>query len=152
MSDNSEMTTAGTLPTPTNPAAAMCAFWGPCWEGMNRQTLAWMDVLRTVGDPRAIQARWLETVGTGLETFMRSQAFQEVMKRHLKAITDAKALQDQVAQALADVFGFPRVDDISGLFERINSVERTILGNLKGIEARLGAVESRLGDRAGEGS
>jgi len=152
MSGNTEMTTAGNLPSPLDPAAVMSAFWAPCWDGVNQQTLAWMDALRTVGDPRAIQTRWLEAVGTGLEAFTRSPVFLEVMKRHLKAITDLKALQDQTAQTLAAVFGFPRVDDISGLFERFHSVERAIQGELKGIEARLGAVEARLGDRAGEGS
>lgn len=84
---------------------------------------------------------------------MRSPAFLELMKRHLKAMTELKRLQDQVVHGIARQLGLPVSDDITGLFGRMYSAERTIRDRLRAIEDRLKAVEARLGetpDLAGE--
>jgi hypothetical protein len=39
----------------------------------------------------------------------------------------------------------PLADDITGLFERVHSVEQAIITRLKTIESRLKAVETKLG-------
>jgi hypothetical protein len=59
-------------------------------------------------------------------------------------MTDMKALQDQVVQDIAHQVGIPLASDIFGLFERLYSVERSILSRLKAIEERLGTIEAKL--------
>jgi hypothetical protein len=66
------------------------------------------------------------------------------MQRNLKAMTDLKALQDQMVQDAARHVGAPLASDIYGLFERLHSVEQTILERLHGVEQRLAAIETRL--------
>ena len=63
---------------------------------------------------------------------MRSPAFLEAMQRNLKAMTDLKSMQDQVVQDMARHVGVPLASDIHGLFERLHSVEQTILRPAQG--------------------
>ena len=84
-------------------------------------------------------------LGRSLDAYMRSPAFLEAMQRNLKVMTDVKSLQDQVVQDVARHIGIPLASDIYGLFERLHSVEQTILKQLKAIDGRLTAIESKLG-------
>jgi hypothetical protein len=65
-------------------------------------------------------------------------------------MTDLKAFQDQVVQDIAHQIGMPLASDIYGLFERLYSVERTVLARLKSIESKLDAIESKLGVEQGQ--
>jgi hypothetical protein len=77
---------------------------------------------------------------------MRTPVFMEAMKQNLKMVTDVKRVQDQAIQETARQFGQPLAADITGLFERLNSTERTIVTRLKAIEDRLKAVETKLSE------
>jgi hypothetical protein len=59
-------------------------------------------------------------------------------------MTDMKVMQDRYVQDAARQVGMPLADDITGLFERLNSAEQGILGRLKAIESKLKAIESKL--------
>lgn len=125
---------------------AVAMFWAQCLEQSDRQVQIMLGVWQAVGDPQQMQRRWLDAVAQCLESFMRSPEFLEIMKRHLKVMTKLKELQNQLLQGTARQFGVPLADDISGLFERLNSTERTIVKRLQAIEHRLGDVEAKFGN------
>ena len=67
----------------------------------------------------------------------------EAMRQQLKAITDLKRMQDNIVHDAARQLGLPMADDITGLFERLDSTERKILSRLQAIEERLEAIEAQ---------
>jgi hypothetical protein len=96
-----------------------------------------------------MQRQWLDAVARSIEDFMRTPVFQEAMKRNLKMVTDLKRLQDQVLQGTARNLGQPLATDITGLFDRLQSTEQTIINRLQAIEDRLKAVEAKLNSSSG---
>lgn len=130
-------------PTAADPVAAMAAFWSQWLEQSSRGTQALWESMQSACDPQQAQGAWLDAVARSLEDFMRSPAFLETMKRNLKALTDMRAMQDQIVQGVAGPAGVPSVGDISGLFERLKGTEQAILDRLRAIEARLEAIEAR---------
>jgi hypothetical protein len=74
---------------------------------------------------------------------MRTPAFLEAMQQNLKMMADLKTTQDRFLQDSARQLGLPLAADVTGLFERINSVEQTILGRLKAIEAKLKTLDAK---------
>src|SRR5512135_3385290 len=139
MPDNGENKTVA------NPAAAAAAFWTQWLEQSNRGTQALLEAMQATGDPKQLHQRWLDAVSQSLENFMRTPAFLEAMKQNLKVITDLKGFQNQVVQGAVHQLGMPLADDITGLFERLNSVEQKILTRLGAVDSRLKAVEAKLG-------
>jgi hypothetical protein len=125
-------------------ALPFAAFWSNYLEQADAQGKAMLEYFQAMGDPQQMQKRWLDTLSRTLDSYMRSPAFLEAMQRNLKAMTDLKALQDQMVQDAARHVGVPLASDIYGLFERLHSVEQTILAQLKAIEWRLKAIETRL--------
>ena len=67
------------------------------------------------------------------------------MQHNLKVMTDMKMMQDHFIKDAADQVGLPLASDINGLFERINSIEQTIITRLKNIDAKLKAIEAKVG-------
>jgi hypothetical protein len=122
----------------------MATFWTTCLEQADAQSKAMLEYFQALGNPQQFQRQWLQMLSQSLDNFMRSPAFLEAMQRNFKAMTDLKALQDQMIEDAARQIGAPLASDIYGLFERLHSVEQTILSRLKAIEGRLAAIESRL--------
>jgi len=135
-----------------DPASSLAAFWTQCFNQSDHQARALLEAMQAAGDPQQMQRRWLDALGQSLDSFMRSPAFLDAMKQNLKTMTDVKGLQDQLVQGAARQVGVPLADDITGLFERLNSVERAILQHLKKIDSRLEAVEAKLPDAPGRQS
>jgi hypothetical protein len=146
-------------PTPdaaADPAAAVAAFWTQWLEQSSRGTQALLEMMQSAGDPQQVlgamqsavdpqkvQRHWLDAVARSIDDFMRSPAFLEIMKQNLKSVTDLKGLQNQVAQGTASQLGVAQASDITGLFERLQSTEQTILNRLRAIEDRLKAIEAK---------
>jgi hypothetical protein len=128
----------------TNSVLPFAAFWSNYLEQADAQSKAMLEYFQAMGDPQQLQRRWLETLSRSLDGYMRSPAFLEALQRNLKAMTDLKAFQDQMVQDAARHVGVPLAGDIYGLFERLHSVEQTILARLKAIEWRLKAIETKL--------
>jgi hypothetical protein len=143
MSTNSPSQKAGDAAT--DPAAALFSFWTQWMEQSARGTQAVLEAMQAAGDPQQIQRHWLDAVARSIDDFMRTPVFMEAMRQNLKMATDMKRLQDQAIQDAARQFGQPLAADITGLFERLNSTERTIVARLRAIEDRLKALESKLG-------
>jgi predicted component of type VI protein secretion system len=123
---------------------AIAAFWTQWLEQSARGTQALLEAMQTTTDPKAIQKLTLDTLSDTVESFMRTPAFMEIMKRNMKAMTDYKMMQDQVIRGTARQLGLPLGDDIFGLFERLHSTEQTILSRLEAIENRLSAIEAQV--------
>jgi hypothetical protein len=130
--------------TPADPNFPFAGLWTGYLEQADAQGKAMLECLQDFGDPQQMQRRWLEAMSKGLDSYMRSPAFLETLQRNLKTMTDIKAFQDQVVQDFARQVGVPLASDIVGLFERIHSVEHTIVARLKAIDGRLAAIEKKL--------
>jgi hypothetical protein len=59
-------------------------------------------------------------------------------------MVDLKLAQDQLTQSVAQQAGLPLAADVTGVFERVNSAEQTILTRLAQLDERLKAIERRL--------
>jgi hypothetical protein len=128
----------------TDPAAALFSFWTQWMEQSARGTQAVLEAMQTAGDPQQIQRHWIDAVARSIDDFMRTPVFMEAMRQNLKMATDLKRMQDQAVQDTARHFGQPLAADIAGLFERLNSTERTIVARLQAIEDRLKALETKV--------
>ena len=127
-----------------DPTTALFSFWTQWLEQSTRGTQAMLEAMQTASDPQQAQRHWVDAVSRSIEDFMRTPVFMDVMKRNLKMMTDLKGLQDQAVQGVARHLGQPLAADITGLFERLNSTEQTIVTRLRAIEERLKAVEAKL--------
>jgi hypothetical protein len=130
--------------TSADSAFPFATFWSSYLEQADVQSKAMLECLQELGDPKQFQRRWLDAMSRSFDSYMRTPAFLEAMQRHMKLMTDMKAAQDMVFQDVARHAGIPLASDIFGLFERLHSVEQTILNRLKAIEERLGAIETQL--------
>jgi len=127
-----------------DPGTALFSFWTQWLEQSTRGTQAMLEAMQAASDPQQAQRHWVDAVSHSIEDFMRTPVFMEAMKRNLKMTTDLKRLQDQTLQGAARHLGQPMAADITGLFERLNSTEQTIVARLRAIEERLKAVEGKL--------
>jgi hypothetical protein len=134
----------------------VAAFWTQWLEQSSRGPQALLEMMKSGGDPqqvvgamqsavdpKQVHQNWLDAVARSIDDFMRSPAFLEIMKQNLKSVTDVKGLQNQVVQGTARELGMPLAGDITGLFERLQSTEQTILNRLRAIEDRLEAIEAK---------
>src|SRR5512135_211840 len=144
MSDNGENKTVA------DAATAAAAFWTQWLEQSSRSTQTLLEAMQATGDPKKVHQHWLDAVAQSLENFMRTPAFLEAMKQNLKVVTDLKGLQNQIVQGTARELGMPLADDITGLFERLNSVEQKILTRLGALDSQLSTVEAKLGNAPDE--
>jgi len=127
-----------------DPAREFLEFWRNYFEQTAIQTRVLLETMQGGKPQEQLHSQWLGTLSESLDGFMRTPAFLEVLKQSLKRMTDLKMTQDQMAQSVAQQAGLPLAADITGLFERVNSAEQTILKRLEGLDERLRAVESAL--------
>jgi hypothetical protein len=125
-----------------DPSFPFAGLWTGYIEQADAQSKAMLECFQNLGDPQKMQRQFLDTLTKNLDSYMRSPAFLETLQRNLRTMTDMKAFQDQVVQDIARHIGIPLASDIYGLFERLYSVEHTILARLKAIEARLASIEN----------
>ncbi len=96
------------------------------------------------------QRRWTEAVSKSMDAYMRTPAFLEAMKNNTNAAVKMKMQADDLAKEMARNINLPTTGDISGLFERLHSVEEVILRRLTKIDERLQTVEKQLSASAAE--
>jgi hypothetical protein len=123
------------------------------FEGVRQaanQTQAVLDGANESLDLKALRQRWLEALTEGLDTFMRSPVFLEGMKRHFEMMSQLKSTQEHVAGDVSRSTGIPRISDISGLFERLQIAQETVLDRLQAIEYRLQRLENKGGGEPGQ--
>jgi hypothetical protein len=132
-------------PSPTaDPARDFLDFWRNYFEQTAIQTRILMESMQGGQTPEQLHNQWLGSLSQGLESFMRTPAFLEVLKQSLKRMIDMKLLQDQMAQAAAAQTGLPLASDVTGVFERVHSAEQAIMTRLAALEDRLKSIETIL--------
>jgi len=141
MSADSKAKTVENVPPP-DPASAMMSFWVKWMEEASHGSQSVLEAMRAAGDPKQLQERWAAAMSESAESFLRTPAFMEVMRQNLKAITDMKRMQDNIVKDAARQLGMPLAEDITGLFDRLNSTEQKILKRLDAIEERLQSIET----------
>ena len=94
-------------------------------------------------DPRTWQRRWLEAVGQSVDAYLRSPAFLDAMKQNMDMMIKAKLQADDFTKEFARNANLPTASDVTGIFERLRSVEDAILARLAQMDRRLEAIEAR---------
>ena len=96
-------------------------------------------------DVKTWQRRWYDAVSRSMDAYMRSPLFLQAVKQNTDAMIKTKQHADDLATEFARNANIPTAGDISGLFERLHSVEEVILHRLGRIEQRLETIEQQSG-------
>ncbi len=116
------------------------------WRDYIEQSSSQMDAMMAAfkGDPSDLRRMWLDSLSKNLDAYMRSPIFLESMRRNMETLTQLKSTGEDWARDFSRSTGIPRIPDISGLFERLQIGQDTILKRLDTIEKRLAEVESQV--------
>ena len=126
-------------------------FWSGYIQQSNETTRQWFDGLDGSADLKTWQRRWSAAVNKSMDAYLRSPAFLQAMRENTDLVIKAKRQADDLATEIARNANIPTAADISGLFERLHSVEDVILERLGRIEERLQAIEVQTGVGQGAG-
>ena len=133
-----------------DPAREFLEFWKSYFEQTVIQTRILLEGTQGGKSLDQLHTQGLESLGQGLDGFMRTPAFLEVLKLSLKRMIDLKRMQDQMSQSIAQQTGLPLAVDVTGVFERVHSAEQTILARLGMLDDRLKAIENTLNSSPAE--
>ena len=123
-------------------------FWSNTMQQANDATRELFDGLDDGSEFKNWQRRWMDSISQSIDAYMRTPAFLEAMKHNTNATVKFKRQADDWASEMARNANIPTAGDISGLFERLHSVEEIILKRLARIDERLESLEVQL--RAGQ--
>lgn len=118
-------------------------YWSDYMKQTNEVTRELFDGLDDGSEMKTWQRRWMETVSKSMDAYMRTPAFLELMKQNTNAAVKIKRQSEDWASEVARNANIPTAGDISGLFERLHSVEDAILNRLARIEERLEGLEAK---------
>jgi hypothetical protein len=120
-------------------------FWSGYIKQANDTTRNFLDGVNGNADVKTWQRRWYDAVSTSIDAYMRSPMFLQAMKQNTDTLVKAKQQADDLATEFARNANIPTASDISGLFERLHSIEEVILNRLGSIEEKLGTIEQQIG-------
>jgi hypothetical protein len=120
-------------------------FWSSYIHQANDTTRELLEGINGNSDVKAWQRRWFDAVSKSMDAYMRSPMFLQAMKQNADFVVKAKRQADDLATEFARNANIPTAGDISGLFERLHSVEETVLRRLGRIDERLTAIEQNIG-------
>lgn len=112
-------------------------WWNNYVKQVNEGAQAYVAGLTAASDLQQWRRGWLDALTQSLDTYMRSPAFLEAMKHNMQAAVQAREQVNDVGQEMARNAQIPTLNDISGLFERIKSLEVELIHRLEKIEQRL---------------
>lgn len=112
-------------------------FWSDYIRQTNDVTRELLEGINGNSDAKSWQRRWFSVVSESMDAFLRSPVFLQAMKQNTDMAIKAKQQADDLGAEFARNANIPTANDISGLFERLHSVE-------EGIVVRLGRIEQRL--------
>jgi hypothetical protein len=119
-------------------------FWNRWVEKSDEVTRQWTQQVLRQDKLEEWRRQWLEAVSESCEAYMRSPAFLEAMKHQADATVKMKAQANDLAREAARNLDIPTAGDISGLFERVHSVEEALLSRLARIEEKLARIDEKL--------
>ena len=120
-------------------------FWSSYIAQANDATRKLVEDFDGSADVKTWQRRWFETVSRSLDAYMRSPVFLQAMRENTHLLVKAKQQTDDLSAEFARNANIPTATDISGLFERLHSVEDAVLSRLEQIEQRLARIEQQTG-------
>ena len=120
-------------------------FWSDYVNQANAATRELLDGIEDQADIKTLQRRWFDTVGKSVDAYLRSPIYLQAMKQNTDAAVKLKRQSDDLLAEIARNANIPTTSDISGLFERLHSVEEVILGRLGRIDERLQTIEEKIG-------
>lgn len=120
-------------------------FWSSYFEQANEATRELLARSESNADVKTWQRRWFDAVSKSMDAYMRSPAFLQAMKHNSDLAIKAKRQTDDLVTEIARNANIPTASDISGLFERLHSVEEVILTRLARIEYQLKTIEQQIG-------
>lgn len=119
-------------------------FWSDYIRQTNDVTRELLEGMNGNSDARSWQRRWFSVVSESMDAFLRSPAFLQAMKQNTDMVIKVKQQADDVAAEFARNANIPTANDISGLFERLHSVEEGVVVRLSRIEQRLDELTQRM--------
>jgi hypothetical protein len=119
-------------------------FWSDYVKQANDVARELLEGIDDGTDVKSLQRKWFDAVAKSMDAYMRSPAFLQTMKRNTDTIVKVKRRTDDLATEVARNANIPTANDISGLFERLRSVEETILSQLGRVEQRLQSIEEQM--------
>ena len=122
-------------------------FWSDYVAQASESTREFLDGIDDQTNLKTFQRRWLDAVSKSMDSYLRSPAFLQAMKQGNDAVVKLKRQTEDVASEIARNTNVATASDISGLFERLHSIEESILGRLSGIEQRLNAMDGETTNR-----
>lgn len=124
--------------------------WLDFWTQMFEQRSDWMQMMAAGApanvDLQTLRKRWMEALTKSIDAYLRTPAFLESMRRNMETVTALKGSAELAKRELTRQAGMPYVEDIAGLYERLQTGHDQVLGRLEEIDRRLGAIERKLGD------
>ncbi len=127
---------------------AMVEPWMEYWMKLFEQNGDWMEALMAGKppdvDPATIRKEWLGAMTKSVDGYLRTPAFLEAMRKNSETLTATKVTTELAKREVARQAGMPHIEDISGLYERLETAHEVVLDKLSAIERRLGAVEKSL--------
>jgi hypothetical protein len=132
----------------SNPVAKpFVDFWTDYLKQANDATREFFNDLDDNTNAKTLQRKWFDAVAKSMDAYMRSPVFLQAMKHKADTVVKAKQQFDDLATEIARNANIPTAGDISGLFERLHSVEEKILRRLGRIDEQLTAIEQNIGSR-----
>jgi len=120
-------------------------FWSSYAKQAEATTRELLEGLDGNADVKTWQRRWYDAVSKSMDAYMRSPIFLQAVRQNTDAMIKTKQHADDLTTEFARNANIPTAGDISGLFERLHSVEEVILGRLSRIEERLETIEQQIG-------
>ena len=126
-------------------------FWTSYIRQANENTRQLVENFDGASDVKTWQRRWSDAVSRSMDAYLRSPMFLQAMKQNTDLMIKAKMQTDDLATEVARNANIPTAGDISGLFERLHTVEEAILQRMERIDQRLQAIEAQTGTTQGAG-
>lgn len=125
--------------------------WVEYWMKLYEQNTEWTQALMAGVppdvDPTTVRKQWMGAMTKSIEAYMRTPAFLEGMRRNAEAMTATKVTSELAKREIARESGMPHIEDISGLYDRLETANEVLLGRLQSIEDRLAAIEKTLNSK-----
>lgn len=119
-------------------------FWSCYIKRANDNTGEFFEGINGNADVKTWQRKWYDTVSKSIDAYLRSPMFLQAMKHNTDLAIKLKRQADDIANEFARNVNMPTTGDISGLFQRLHSVEETILRRLAYIDERLTTIEQNI--------
>jgi len=129
--------------------------WLDFWTQMFEQRSDWMQVMMAGApakmDLQTLRKRWLDALTKSIDAYVRTPAFLESMRKNFDAMTAIKTSSELAKREMSRQAGMPYVEDIAGLYERLQTSHDLVLARLATIDQRLASIERRGEGGGGEG-